>query len=110
MHGPEYMDDEELLRRSIMREGDLARRVRELERNASELERERDEAREAASASRDAYEELEEAYRKEGPRTEGRGNWQAGWEKPSPCWSFIGHQHYRVVASTDLRNVAVSYL
>ena len=51
MHGPEYPDDEELLRRAIIRE--------------DELERERDEAREAASASRDAYEEMEETYRKE---------------------------------------------
>ena len=58
MHGSELMSDEELLRRAIMREDELARRVRE-------LERERDEAREAASASRDAYEDLEEVYRKE---------------------------------------------
>ena len=65
MHGSELMSDEELLRRAIMREDELARRVRELERSASELERERDEAREAASASRDAYEDLEEVYRKE---------------------------------------------
>ena len=65
MHGPEYPDDEELLRRAIIREDELERTVRRLERSASELERERDEAREAASASRDAYEEMEETYRKE---------------------------------------------
>ena len=65
MHGPGCLDDEELLRRSIMREDELEQTVRELERSTSELERERDEAREAASASRDAYEELEETYRKE---------------------------------------------
>ncbi len=65
MHGPGYLDDEELLRRSIIREDELEQTVRELEWSTSELERERDEAREAASASRDAYEELEETYRKE---------------------------------------------
>ena len=63
MHGPEYPDDEDLLRRAIVREDELAGRVRELERSASELER--DEARDAASATRDAYEELDETYRKE---------------------------------------------
>ena len=58
MHGPGDLDDEELLRRAIVREDELGQTV-------LELERERDEAREAASASRDAYHELEEAYRKE---------------------------------------------
>ena len=70
MHGPEYLSDEEMLRRAIAREDELQRTVRQLERNASELklrasERERDEARESASASRRPYEELEKAYRKE---------------------------------------------
>ncbi len=65
MHGPEYLSDDELPRRVIIREDELERTVRELERSASELERERNEAREAASASRQAYEELEETYRKE---------------------------------------------
>ncbi len=72
MHGPEYLSDDELLRRTIAREHELERTVRELERSsselklrASELERERDEARESASAGRQAYAELEEAYRKE---------------------------------------------
>ena len=51
MHRPEYLSDEELLRRAIAREDELERTVRELERSASELklraselERERDEA------------------------------------------------------------------
>ena len=71
----EYITDDELLRRAIVREDELERTVREMERSASELqldasemERERDEAREAASASGRAYEEMEEmeeAYRKE---------------------------------------------
>ena len=72
MHGPEYLSDEELLRRGIARENELERTVRELERSASELklraselERERNEAREAASASRRPYQELERAYQKE---------------------------------------------
>ncbi|MDE2824323.1 MAG: hypothetical protein OXK79_12550 [Chloroflexota bacterium] len=63
--GPEYVSDEELLRRSLAREDKLQRRLWELNERASELERERDEARESASASRQAYEEMEEAYRKE---------------------------------------------
>ena len=70
MRGPEYLSDEELLRRAIAREEELQRTVRELERSASELqlraselERERDEARESASASRQPYVELEIAYR-----------------------------------------------
>ena len=68
MHGPEYLSDEEMLRRAIAREDELERTVRELERTASELklraselERQRDEARESASASRRPYEELEKA-------------------------------------------------
>ncbi len=65
MHGPEYVSDEDLLRRAIVREDKLQRTVWELDGRASEMERERDEAKEAASASRQAYEELEEAYRKE---------------------------------------------
>ncbi len=66
MEGPEYVSDDELLRRSLVREDKLQQTVWELDRRASELERERDEAREAASASGRAYEEMEEAYRKEG--------------------------------------------
>ena len=65
MHGPEYVSDEELLRRAIVREDKLQRTVWELDGRASELERERDEAREAASASRRPYQELERACRKE---------------------------------------------
>ena len=65
MHGPEYLSDEELLRRAIAREDELQQTVRELDGRASELERERDEARDAAIASGRAYEEMEEAYWKE---------------------------------------------
>ena len=72
MQGPEYLSDEELLRRAIAREEELERTVRELEQNASELkrraselERERDEARESAAASRQPYVELEMAHQKE---------------------------------------------
>ena len=65
LEGPEYVTDDELLRRSLVREDKLQRSVWELDGRASELERERDEARESASASRRAYEELEEAHQKE---------------------------------------------
>ena len=65
MEGPEYVSDDELLRRSLGREDKLQRTVWELDGRASELERERDEAKESAAASGRAYEEMEEAYRKE---------------------------------------------
>ena len=52
MNGPEYVSDEELLRRAIVREDKLQRTVWELDGRASELERERDEAREAAATAR----------------------------------------------------------
>ena len=71
MEGPEYLSDEELLLRAMVREEDLQRTVRELEQSiselklrASELELERDEAIESAAVSRRQYEELEEAHRK----------------------------------------------
>ena len=65
LEGPEYVSDDELLRRSLVREEKLQRTVWELDGRASELERERDEARDAAFASGRAYEEMEEAYQKE---------------------------------------------
>ena len=65
LEGPEYVSDDELLRRSLAREDNLQRRVWELDQRAPELERERDEAREASSASGRAYEEMEGAYREE---------------------------------------------
>ena len=72
MHRPEYLSDEELLRRSVAREEELQRTVRELEQSisewqlrASELERERDEARESAATAHRPYHELESEYRKE---------------------------------------------
>ena len=65
MHGPEYLSDDELLRRSFIREAELERTVRELERTASERERERDDARDAASSSEEAHRKLEMAYDKE---------------------------------------------
>ena len=72
MHGPEYPNDEEVLRRAIARDNELEPTVRELERKASEvelraseLERERDEARESASAIGQRYEKLQQTYRKE---------------------------------------------
>ena len=68
----EYITDEELLRRAMIRQDELERTVRELERQLSEaerrasgLERERDEAKEALSAGRLARHELERAHEKE---------------------------------------------
>ena len=75
MQGPEYLSDEELLRRAIAREDELQRTVRQLEQTvselklrASELERERDEAKESASASRRPYQELDPAAAEEAGR------------------------------------------
>ena len=72
MEGPEYLSDEELLRRALVREEELQRTVRELEQSvsewqirASELERERDEARESAASANRPYHELEREYQKE---------------------------------------------
>ena len=65
LEGPEYVSDDELLRRSLVREDKLQRTVWDLDGRASELERERDEARNTSSASRQAHDEMEEAYRKE---------------------------------------------
>ena len=65
LEGPEYVSDDDLLRRSLAREDKLQRTVWELDGRASELEQERDEARESGSASGRAYEEMEDAYRKE---------------------------------------------
>jgi len=65
MEGPEYVSDDELLRRALGREDKLQQRLWEMDGRASELERERDEAKESESASRQGYEEIQEAYRKE---------------------------------------------
>ena len=72
MEGPEYVSDEELLRRAVAREEELQRTVRELEQSvsewrlrASELERDRDEARESAATANRPYHELERTYQKE---------------------------------------------
>ena len=65
MQGPEYLSDDELLRRALDRAEELRQTALDWESAAWKLEQERDEARESAAASRDTYEELEEAYRKE---------------------------------------------
>ena len=68
----EYITDEELLRRTVAREQELERTVRELEQSvsewklrASERERERDEAMESAATARGPYVKLEMAHRQE---------------------------------------------
>ena len=59
MQGAEYLSNEEMLCRAIIREEELERTVRESERSAPELERERDGATDAAYVREDAYGELE---------------------------------------------------
>ncbi len=76
MEGPEYVSDDELLRRALVREDKLQRKVWEFDRRASELERERNEAREAVSRWKAAYDELEEAYDKE-DAAHGKTKWLA---------------------------------
>ena len=68
MHGPEYPNDEEVLRRAIARDNELEPTVRE-------LERERDEARESASAIGQRYEKLQQTYRKEREAHESTKSW-----------------------------------
>ena len=67
-----YITDEELLDRAIVRQDELERTVRELEEQASELkhraselEQERNEAREAVSAGRRTHHEIKWAHEKE---------------------------------------------
>ena len=62
VEGPEYLSDEELLRRAKARTDELEEAVRRWERIASELERERDAAKRAVSGCEDAYEGLEDDY------------------------------------------------
>ena len=78
----EYITDEELLRRAMIREDELVRTVRELERSvseseerASELERERDDARESEDAAIQSHRELERAYGKEMVERERTRRW-----------------------------------
>ena len=88
MHGPEYLSDDELLRHAIMREDELERTVRELKRSALELEEERDEAGKPHTPAERPMRSWVRRIGRSGPRTERRGNWQAGWEWPSPGWSW----------------------
>ena len=74
----EYITDEELLRRAIVREDELERTVRELEQSASDweqerdrLERERDEAKDEVARWEAGYDEFEEERREERAAHEG---------------------------------------
>ena len=67
----EYITDEELLRRAIIRQDELERTLREMERKlskseerGSELARERDEARKSETAAIEAHRKLEASYGK----------------------------------------------
>ena len=76
MEGPEYVSNEELLRRALAREDKLQRTARDLDGRASELERERDEARNEVARWERGYDELEEEYSEE-RAAHGRTRWLA---------------------------------
>ena len=75
VEGPEYLSDEEMLRRAKGRTDELEEAVRRWERIAEELERERDEAKGAASGFEDAYEEMKELYLRECAEHERTERW-----------------------------------
>ena len=60
--GPEYLSDEELLRRAKGRTQEMEEAVRRWERIAEELESERDAAKREAAGWKDEYEKMEEDY------------------------------------------------
>ncbi len=100
----EYINDEELLRRAIIREDELARTVRELERSASDweqerarLERDRDAARESETAAIRAHRELEKAYGKE--LADEAVGLQA---RPGRCHAARGRRRSRVVVCAEV--------
>ena len=75
VEGPEYLSDEEMLRRAKARTDELEEAVRRWERIAEELERERDEAKMATSGFEDAYEEMKELYLRECAEHEKTERW-----------------------------------
>ncbi len=75
VEGPEYLSDEEMLRRAKARTDELEEAVRRWERIAEELERERDEAKESTAGFEDAYEEMKELYLRECAEHERTERW-----------------------------------
>ena len=75
VEGPEYLSDEEMLRRAKARTDELEEAVRRWERIAEELERGRVENWAAASVREDAYEEMKELYLGECAAHERTGRW-----------------------------------
>ena len=75
VEGPEYLSDEELVRRAKARTDELEEAVRRWERIASELERERDAAKRDAAGWETVYEELKELYLRECAEHERTGRW-----------------------------------
>ncbi len=73
--GPEYLSDEELLRRARDRTDELEEAVRRWERIASQLERERDAAKSEAADWEEEYEELKGLYLRECAEHERRKRW-----------------------------------
>lgn len=75
VEGPEYLSDEEMLRRAKARTDELEEAVRRWERIASELERERDAAKSEAADWQDEYEEMKELYLREYAEHERTERW-----------------------------------
>ena len=75
VEGPEYLSDEEMLRRAKARTDELEEAVRRWERIAEELERERDEAKGATADFEDTYEEMKELYLRECAEHERTERW-----------------------------------
>ncbi|MDE2837255.1 MAG: hypothetical protein OXL97_07075 [Chloroflexota bacterium] len=75
VEGPEYLSDEELLRRAKARTDELGEAVRRWERIASELEREHNAAKSEAADWRDEYEEMKERYLRERSEHERTERW-----------------------------------
>ncbi|MYB83347.1 MAG: hypothetical protein F4X54_01115 [Chloroflexi bacterium] len=75
VEGPEYLSDEELLRRAKARTNELEEAVRRWERIASELERERNAAKSEAADWEDEYEEMKELYLRECAEHERTERW-----------------------------------
>ena len=89
VEGPEYLSDEELLRRAKVRTDEMEGAVRRGERIAAELERERDAAKRAAAGCEDAYGRLEDRYLADVRSMRRRGEGPGGWPAPSAVLAVL---------------------
>ena len=79
MHGPEYLNDEDLLRHAFIRVDELEQQVLSLERTTWKLEQERDEARDAVFASEGTHRKLRRPMTRRSPRTTEPNEWPEPW-------------------------------